>query len=177
MLNKVQLIGRVGQDPEQKVLQSGSMLVNLSLATNERWKDKSGNQQEKTSWHRITLWAGQATFASQYVRKGDLLYIEGRIDYQEWEKDGVKQYGTSIVAQTIQKLTWDRDNNQPGESRPTQSSGNWNSLQANILNQPKPDQTTDTQKPRNEEGGSPFSIQPAGTFPPVNDLLEDDIPF
>ncbi|MCP4295009.1 MAG: single-stranded DNA-binding protein [Proteobacteria bacterium] len=175
MLNKVQLIGRVGQEPEQKILSSGNTLVNISLATNERWKDKSGNTQEKTSWHRITLWGGQANFVAQYVRKGDLLYIEGRIDYQEWDKNGVKQYSTSIIAGSVQKLSWDKKQNQENQTQQSewnpekspQTDGSWNT-------NPGGSQGTPPDRPPMK----PDSPKPIfGNVSPVDDLLEDDIPF
>ncbi|PCI28558.1 MAG: single-stranded DNA-binding protein [SAR324 cluster bacterium] len=166
MLNKVQLIGRVGQEPEQKVIASGGMLVTLSLATNERWKDKSGNRQEKTSWHRITLWSSQAKFVAQYVHKGDLVYIEGRIDYQEWDKDGVKQYSTSIVGQTVQKLSWDKNT---GGNPQDSSESNWS---------PSPAQTPAQGDFQPAPESSPLTPKPIfGNVSPVDDLLEDDIPF
>jgi single-strand DNA-binding protein len=162
MLNKVQLIGRVGREPEQKILPSGNILVNLSLATNERWRDKAGEIQERTSWHRITIWGGQANFTIQYVHKGDLLYIEGRIDYQEWEKNGVKQYSTSIIAQSIQKLSWDKKQNQVNtEFKPSS----------------EPIQTATDSTP-SSPADKPINPKPIfGNISPVDDLLEDDIPF
>lgn len=105
-LNKVQIIGRLGQDPELKHLQSGDATTTLSVATSEKWKDKqSGEMREKTEWHRITLFGRLAEIAGQYLRKGSLAYFEGQLQTRKWtDKDGVEKYTTEIKASSMQLL-------------------------------------------------------------------------
>ena len=95
-LNKIQLIGRVGKDPEVRTLESGKV-ASFSLATTEKFKDK-----EQTEWHSIACFGNTATVAESYVHKGDLLYIEGRINTREWtDKDGNKRHTTQVIANTL----------------------------------------------------------------------------
>lgn len=105
MLNKVTLIGSCGKDPESRFFPSGDRQVTISLATSERWKDKqSGERKEKTSWHNLAFNGKLADIVDQYVKKGSKIYVEGKIDYQEWEKDGVKKYMTRIVVDNMVML-------------------------------------------------------------------------
>lgn len=102
-LNKVMLIGRLGADPEKRVTQSGSAVVTLNLATSEKYKDKSGNNQEKTEWHKVVLWNKLAELAEQYLSKGKQVYIEGSLKTNEWnDKDGNKRYTTEVIGQKLQ---------------------------------------------------------------------------
>ena len=104
-VNKVILIGRVGKDPELRNLQSGQSVANFSMATSESWKDKTtGEKKETTTWHSIVLWGNLAEIAGKYVHKGDLLYIEGKITTETYEKDGITRYVTKIVANTMTML-------------------------------------------------------------------------
>ncbi len=104
-LNQVQLIGRLGQDPEVKYLPNGDAVCNLSLATSEKWKDKtSGEQKEKTEWHRIVLFGKLAEIAGQYLKKGALVFFQGKIETRQWEKDGEKRYTTEIRANQMTML-------------------------------------------------------------------------
>ena len=103
-LNKVMLIGNVGKEPEFKSTPNGTAIVTLPLATTEKWTDKQGQKQEKTEWHRITLYNRLAELAGQYVGKGSKLYIEGKIVTNSWEKDGEKRYSTEIIASSMQFL-------------------------------------------------------------------------
>jgi len=99
-LNKVTLIGRLGADPEVKHLQTGSVLVNLRVATSERWKDKhSGEQREKTEWHRVVIWnENLGKVAEQFLRKGSLVYLEGQLETQKWQdQSGADRYSTNVV--------------------------------------------------------------------------------
>ncbi len=101
-VNKVILVGNVGQDPELKYTPSGAAVTNFSVATNEVWKDNEGNSQERTEWHRIVLWRKQAEFAGEWLKKGRKVYIEGKLQTRSWEdKDGVKRYTTEIVGDTF----------------------------------------------------------------------------
>ena len=99
------LIGRLGQDPEVRYTQSNTAVANFSLATNERYKDRNGENQERTEWHRIVAWGRTAEVCQEYLNKGSLVYIEGPIQTREWEdKDGQKKYTTEIKALTMQML-------------------------------------------------------------------------
>ena len=104
-VNKVILVGNVGQDPELKYTPSGAAVTNFTLATNEVWKDNEGNSQERTEWHRIVLWRKQAESAGEWLKKGRKVYIEGKLQTRSWEdKDGVKRYTTEIVGDTFTML-------------------------------------------------------------------------
>ena len=103
-LNKVQLIGNLGKDPELSYTPSGVAVAKFSIATGERWKDQEGNMQERTDWHNIVVWGKQAESCGQYLAKGRQVYVEGSIRTRSYEKDGVKRYVTEIVAQRIQFL-------------------------------------------------------------------------
>ncbi len=103
-LNKVTLIGHLGKDPELRYTPSGVPVATFSIATNEKWKDKDGNQQEKTEWHRIVAWRRSAEIASEYLSKGRQVYIEGKLQTRSWEQDGVKRYMTEIVADRLFSL-------------------------------------------------------------------------
>ena len=97
-LNKVQLIGRLGQDPELKYTQSGVAVVNFSMATSMQWKDQEGNKQEKTEWHNIVAWRGLAETCANYLKKGSKVYIEGRLETDSWEDENKKKhYKTKIL--------------------------------------------------------------------------------
>lgn len=105
-VNKVMLIGRLGQEPEAKYTPNGTAVSNFSIATSEKWKDKaSGEWNEKTEWHRIVSWNKQAEFCNQYLKKGSLVYIEGKLVTRSWDdKEGQKRYMTEVVANTVQLL-------------------------------------------------------------------------
>lgn len=104
-VNKVILIGRLGADPEIRYAPSGAPVANFSLATNNSWKDRDGNPQESTEWHRIVAWNRLAEVIKEYAKKGHRLYVEGRIQYRDWEdQNGQKRYTTEIVASNIQLL-------------------------------------------------------------------------
>src|SRR5258706_9891222 len=91
-LNKVMLIGRLGQDPELKYTQSGVAVVNFSVATGMKWKDQEGNWQEKTEWHNITAWRGLAETCANYLKKGSRVYLEGRLETDSWEDENKKKH-------------------------------------------------------------------------------------
>ena len=95
-LNKVMLIGNVGNDPDVRTTSSGTPIANMSLATTRKWQDGSGEQKEKTEWHRLTVWGKLVDVVERYVKKGDRLYVEGRIEYSESESDGQKKYWTNV---------------------------------------------------------------------------------
>ena len=104
-LNKVMLIGNVGAEPEVRTTPSGTRIAKVSLATNRTWSDRSGQQQEKTEWHRLTFWDKTAEIVERYVHKGDRLYVEGRIEYSQTQDDqGNVKYWTDVVVREMVML-------------------------------------------------------------------------
>jgi single-strand DNA-binding protein len=105
MVNKVILIGRLGKDPDVRYTPDGTMVTNFNLATDEQWKDKNGEKVQKTEWHRIVTWGKLAEICGNYLVKGKLVFIEGRIQTRSWEdKEGVKRFTTEIIASNMQML-------------------------------------------------------------------------
>lgn len=147
-INKVILVGNVGQDPETRYMPNGNAVTNLSLATSETWKDKNtGEQQERTEWHRVTFYQRLAEIVAEYVKKGSKLYVEGRLQTRSWEQDGVKKYATDIIANEMQML----------DSRGS-AGDNYS-----------PAQSQSAPPPKNET--------PAQQAPADMDSFDDDIPF
>lgn len=104
-LNKVMLIGNLGKDPEVRYTTSGQAVATFSLATSEKFKNKSGDWEERTEWHRVTLWGKQAEIAGEYLTKGKTVYIEGRLQTRKWtDRDGNDKYTTEIVGDRMQML-------------------------------------------------------------------------
>ncbi|MBI5449997.1 MAG: single-stranded DNA-binding protein [Gammaproteobacteria bacterium] len=104
-INKVILIGNLGKDPEVRYMPSGSAVANFSIATSEAWKDKSsGEQQERTEWHNITMYGRLAEIAGEYLKKGSKVFVEGRLQTDKYDKDGVTHYRTKIIANEMQML-------------------------------------------------------------------------
>lgn len=113
-LNKVMLIGNLGQDPEVRFTPAGQPVATFNIATSERWTDKAGQKQEKTEWHRIVVWGKQAENCKEYLSKGRPVFVEGRLQTRDWtDKEGKKRYTTEIVANLVQFL------GAPGERRTT----------------------------------------------------------
>ena len=104
-VNKVILIGRLGNDPEVRYTSNGGAVANFNVATNESWVDKAGQKQERTEWHRVVVWGKLSELCGQYLSKGRQAFVEGRLQTREWnDKEGHKRYTTEIVAQNIQFL-------------------------------------------------------------------------
>ncbi len=120
-VNKVILIGNLGADPETRSMPSGVAVTKLSIATSETWKDKqTGESQERTEWHRVTLYSRLAEIASQYLKKGSKIYIEGSLRTNKWQdKDGQDRYTTEIIANSLQML----DSRSGGDYSESYSSG------------------------------------------------------
>ena len=119
-LNKVMLIGNVGRDPEVRYTPAGDAVANLPLATTDKWKDKDGNRQERTEWHRISFFGRQAEIAGEYLKKGSQIYVEGSLTTRKWtDKDGNERYTTEIRADRMQMLGG-RGQNSDGEAAPAQ---------------------------------------------------------
>jgi single-strand DNA-binding protein len=104
-VNKVILVGNLGRDPEVRYMPSGDALASFSIATTDTWRDKSGQRQERTEWHRISMFGKQAEVAGQYLKKGSTVYIEGRLQTRKWnDKDGQERQTTEVVADRMQML-------------------------------------------------------------------------
>lgn len=123
MINKVILVGNLGKDPEVKYLDANKVVARLALATSERYNDKNGNKVENTEWHTLEMWDGLAKIAEKYLTKGSMIYVEGKLKTEEWEKDGVKRYTTKIRVTTMNMLGkanvgGGNSDNQPAASKP-----------------------------------------------------------
>lgn len=154
-VNKVILVGNLGNDPETKYTQGGMAVTKISLATTSVRKDKEGNTQERTEWHRVTFFGKLGEIAGEYLRKGSQVYVEGSIRYSETEKDGVKRYYTDIICDEMQMLGGKRDDGDAGGG---------------------------SSRPRNDNssgrGASRSAGSPGGSAPPpMDDFSDDDIPF
>ena len=103
-MNKFMIIGRLGKDPEIRTTASGKQLATFSVATSEKYADKQGNRKESTEWHNVVVWGKLAEICSQYLRKGSQAMFEGKITYEEYEKDGVKKSITKLVASNMEML-------------------------------------------------------------------------
>lgn len=158
-INKVILIGNAGGDPDVRYLPNGNAVANITLATSDSWKDKQGHAQERTEWHRVSFFGKIAEIVGQYVSKGSKLYIEGRLQTREWEKDGVKRYTTEVVVDmrgTMQML----------DSRGDSGGQNASHVPQNNQARQQPQQ----QLPQgNQQAGNQSS--------PDLDSFDDDIPF
>jgi single-strand DNA-binding protein len=110
-VNKAILVGTLGKDPEQRFMPNGNAVCNISVATSEQWKDKqTGEKQERTEWHRVSMFGKLAEIAGEYLRKGSQVYLEGKIQTRKWQdKEGKDRYSTEIVADTMQMLGGKRD--------------------------------------------------------------------
>jgi single-strand DNA-binding protein len=156
-VNKVILVGTCGQDPDVRYMPNGNAVTNLSLATSEQWTDKqTGQKVEKTEWHRVSMFGKVAEIAGEWLKKGSQVYIEGKLQTREWEKDGVKRYTTEIIVDmqgTMQLLGGKPQDGQQRQAHP----------QASAARQPAPRQQQAPQQPSQQAA------------PP--DDFDDDIPF
>jgi single-strand DNA-binding protein len=105
-INKVIIVGNLGQDPENRFMPSGSAVTNFTVATNEQWKDKeTGEQKKRTEWHKVAMFGKLAEIAAEYLRKGSMVYVEGKLRTRKWQdKDGNDRYTTEIIADEMQML-------------------------------------------------------------------------
>jgi single-strand DNA-binding protein len=123
-MNKVIIIGNLGQDPETKYTQGGTAITRFSVATTEKWKDKqTGELQEETSWHRIVAFGKRAEVIGEYVKRGHKIALEGRLKYGSYEKDGVKHYTTDIVLDNFEFLERKQSDDSSGGSSTRRSGG------------------------------------------------------
>ena len=150
-LNKAMLIGRLGKDPEVRYTKSGDAVASFTLATDESYKDRQGNRQDKTEWHSIVAWGKLADFTQNYLKKGRQVYVEGRIQTRDWtDKDNVKHYKTEIRADSIRFVGPPPDGARSGGA-------------------PDMDRGTRSSAPSRPEAPPPQEGP--------NDYVEDDIPF
>ena len=105
-LNDVTLIGRLGQDPQVRVLESGAKTASFSLATSRKWKDKDGRDNEETMWHTVVVWRGLADLAENYLKKGLRFVVKGMIKYRQYDKDGETRYVTEILGNSLVMIDW-----------------------------------------------------------------------
>ena len=168
-LNKVTLIGRLGQDPEVREVGT-SKVANFSIATDESYTDKSGNKVEKTEWHKIVMWNKAAENAQAFLKKGSLVYVEGKIETRSWENDsGEKRYTTEIKSFSFQMLDNKSDQNTQSEYTRETTNPNNNEAQKNDNN--------DNQSSLNNEYNSMASSNSNNSITKANDNEEDDLPF
>ncbi|MCK4842027.1 MAG: single-stranded DNA-binding protein, partial [Methylococcales bacterium] len=158
MLNKVTLIGRLGADPEVRYMPSGGAVTNIRLATTRRWKDRqTGERRDETEWHRVTFFNRIAEVAGEYLRKGSLVYVEGRIRTQKWQdQSGQDRYTTEIVAEQMQMLD--------------SKSGGTGNFSDTPPNQPNTDYKAPQQAPPQPQQSS--NTPPAASY----EDFDDDIP-
>ncbi len=121
-VNKVILIGNLGKDPEVRHLDNGASVANFSIATTESYKDKNGQKVDQTEWHNIVLWRGLADISEKYLKKGDSVYIEGKLRTRSWEKDGVTRYTTEVVGDQMTMLGGKRNSDDSGQDYSSNSS-------------------------------------------------------
>jgi len=154
-VNKVILIGNLGRDPETRYMPEGGAITNISIATTEKWKDKTGEMQEKTEWHRVAFFGKLAEIAGEYLKKGSQVYVEGRLQTRKWQdKDGADKYTTEIVANVMQMLG--SRQGMGGGDREAGGGGG--------------------ERPQGSGAAKPAASKPAGKGGKFDDF-EDDIPF
>lgn len=150
-INKVIIVGHLGQDPEIRYMPDGTAVTNFSVATTETWKDKqTGEKKERTEWHRIVAWRQLGELCGKYLSKGRQVYLEGKLQTRSWEKDGVTRYTTEIVASEVQFLGSRDDGGGRGRSAGGYANNGQNGQQMADRGYPEP---------------------------PIPDRQEDDIPF
>ena len=171
MINKVILIGNVGQDPEIRYtgdVNNGTKVATFRVATTERYRDRSGNLQEHTEWHSIVVWRNTADVVEKYVKKGTQVYIEGRLRSRSWDdQNGNKRYVTEIVADTLQLLGRRPEGQQQGYQQGGYQQPQQGYQQPQPYQQPGVQQQPVYQQP----------VQPAQPKPAVEDMPDDDLPF
>ena len=187
-VNKVILVGNIGQDPEVRYMPNGNAVANLSLATSESWKDQSGQLQERTEWHRLTMYRRLAEIAGEYLKKGSQIYVEGKLQTRKWQdQQGQDRYTTEIIVDQMQMLggrTGQSEGGFQGQQRqpaPQQNQGYGQQPQQ----QPQYQQNQGQQKPApqgGQQGGHAggFNQAPAAQNKPMAEPdfdFDDDIPF
>ena len=130
-INKVIIVGNLGNDPEIKYMPNGNAVTRVSIATSETWKDKqTGQSNERTEWHRVVFFNRLGEIAGEYLKKGSKVYIEGQLRTNQWEKDGQKHYTTEVIGREMQMLDSRGDGQQSNSRQPHSNQGNNNSSQS-----------------------------------------------
>lgn len=170
-VNKVILVGNLGQDPETRFMPSGGAVTNISIATSEQWKDKNtGQPQERTEWHRVVFFNRLAEVAGEYLKKGSKVYVEGSLRTRKWQgQDGQDRYTTEIVANEMQML----DSRGAGEGGNYNQSYNQDNQYSDQYANQQPQQNTSPQAPAQQPQGGGQQAPAGGGF----DNFDDDIPF
>jgi len=170
-VNKVILVGNLGQDPETRFMPSGGAVTNISIATSEQWKDKNtGQPQERTEWHRVVFFNRLAEIAGEYLKKGSKVYVEGSLRTRKWQgQDGQDRYTTEIVANEMQML----DSRGAGEGGNYNQSYNQDNQYSDQYANQQPQQNTSPQAPAQQPQGGGQQAPAGGGF----DNFDDDIPF
>lgn len=165
-VNKVQLLGYLGADPEERG-NSGKGPVVIRLATSEKWKDKDGNKQEKTQWHSVTVWPEPSkNFLMEYAKKGDLVYVEGQLEYSQYEKDGQTVYRTEIVVKPFSGSVQLNSKERGETSQKSRDGGYSSSYESSSRQDYQSGQTS----------SRPGASRPGQSRPAFGDV-DDDIPF
>ena len=133
-VNKVILIGNLGKDPETRFMSNGDAVTNITVATTDAWKDKQGEKQEKTEWHRVTFYRKLAEIVGEYLKKGSAVYIEGRLETRKWQDaQGVDRYSTDIIANDMKMLGSKQGNSEQSERTKTETkSGSFDDIDDDI---------------------------------------------
>lgn len=166
-INKVILVGNLGNDPDVRYMPNGGAVANVSIATADSWMDKaSGQRQERTEWHRVVFFNKLAEIVGEYLRKGSQVYVEGRLQTRKWEKDGVERFSTEIVASDMQMLG----------GRPGGGGGSADYQQGGGA--PAPNRKPPQQQQSGGGGGYPQQNAAPAPMPPGPEAdFDDDIPF
>lgn len=174
-INKVILIGNLGADPETRYMPSGNAVSNITLATSDSWRDReTGQQRERTEWHRVVFFGKLAEIVGQYLRKGSKVYIEGRLQTREWEKDGIKRYTTEVVVDMGGQMQMLDSRGGGDRSDQSQQAYQQESYQQQAAPAPAPAPAPAQQQARPAPAATP---PPPQQQPPAADFDSDDIPF
>ena len=170
-INKVIVLGNLGQDPETRYMPNGNAVTNVSIATSESWKDKqSGQNQEKTEWHRVVFFNRLAEIAGEYLRKGSKVYVEGALRTRKWQdQSGNDRYSTEIVASEMQMLD---SRSSDGGQQASGSTDGYDQMPETGFGQSQPQSQPQQAQPQS----APVS-RPAPSAAPASTEFEDDIPF
>lgn len=191
-INKVILIGNLGQDPEVRYMPSGGAVTNITLATSETWRDKqTGEQKERTEWHRVVFMGKLAEVAGEYLKKGSQVYVEGKLQTRKWQdQSGQERYTTEVLVDSfsgVMQMLGGRPQGGAGQSMGGQPQGNWGQPQQSMpaqqpMNQARPAAAPQqNMQPPQAQGGygrpaqQPQSAPPVYNEPPMD--FDDDIPF
>ena len=187
-INKVILIGNLGADPDTRMTQQGSAITNLNIATDESYKDKNtGQMVPKTEWHRVVMFNRLAEIARDYLKKGSKVYIEGRLQTDKYQKDGVDHYQTKIVANELQMLdskpgsgSYDQGQNNAGYTQQNNAPTYEQAPQQAYQQNHNPSQPNNVQAPHvrgQQYAPQQAAPQPQRNMAPATDDFDDDIPF